>query len=263
MEKEAVPVEAKWELGPGPFILTGQPPICEGTVELINKSAENLRLREIEIADLDFKSKQTPVPAAARTFARLGPHARSKFPVQLLVGDTLPPGTYTGQLRSGSQRKPVVVHVLERWDLRITPQSAILAGGPGEKLTLRAWITNHGNVNFDLPRSGLIFLEDELEIPRSLTLALKEAGNQGYQKFLDELVKALAENGVKSAPVKIHSEAPVIGPGEAQEVELEVRIPEDMKKNRVYRGSLRFKNTSLSLEVECNGLHEAEPGRKR
>src|ERR1700737_608097 len=98
MERKEYVSEEKWELGPGPFVLSGRPPVCEGTVELLNKSEEELKLTAIPITHIDLKSEQSSGSGTVETFARLGPYGRSRVAMRLTLDHPTPPGRYTGEL---------------------------------------------------------------------------------------------------------------------------------------------------------------------
>jgi hypothetical protein len=251
MNEKPAMTEEKWELGRGPVILVGRPPVCHGFVDLINKSAERIRVRLISLAGLDLKS--IPAPVTAHTFARLDPHERSRIPLQVNLHPAVSPGTYSGELLCGSQKEPVVLHVLESERLEVNPRFLSITGRPEEKINLRVFVTNHGNVPFTLRDTDLIYLEEKNDFCRSWTAAAKEAGKAGYEKFLDRFVSEMAAIGVNPAAVKIRSERSEIHPGEVREVKLELRLPDNVKNNRVYSGTLVFKNVPLRLEVECTG----------
>jgi hypothetical protein len=243
--------EEKWELGRGPVVLIGRPPVCQGFVDVINRSAERVRVRMISLAGVDLKS--IPAPVAARVFARLDPHERSRIPVQIRLHPAVSPGTYSGQLLCGSQKEPVVIHVLESERLEVNPRFLSITGRPKEKVNLRVFVTNQGNVNCTLRDVDLIYLEEKNDFCRSWTAAVKDSGKAGYEKFLDRFVSEMAAIGVNPAAVKIKSDPPEIHPGEVREVKVELRLPDNLKNNRVYSGTLVFKNVPLRLEVECNG----------
>jgi hypothetical protein len=246
----------KWELGRGPITLVGRPPVCRGFVDIVNRSPEKVRVRTILLAGLDFRS--VPAPTTARVFVRLDPHERSRTPVQVHVHETVPPGTYTGELFCGSQKEPVVIHVLENESLDINPTSLSISGSSEQRVNLRIFVTNRGNVTYALRETDIVYLEERKEIRRSLTAALRDAGHTGYEKFLDRFVGELAATGVNPAAAKVRSENANIHPGEVREVKIELRLPDNLKKNRLYAGKLTFKNAQLLLEVECIGTTHTE-----
>ena len=258
MNEEEGMGEEKWGLGPGPIVLVGHPPICQGSVELFNKSTERVRLRTIPLAGLDLTS--VPAPAVAKVFARLDPHDRLRTSVQVHLHQTAPPGTYRGELVCGSQREQVVMHVLEHVNLSVKPSSMWITARPEQKVQLRLFVANLGNVNSTLQPSDVVYLEERQEFGRSLTASLKDAGKVGYEKFLDRLVSELAATGVSPAAAKISSENLEIQPGETREVKVELRLPAELKRNRVYWGKLSFKNAHLLLEVECTATQAGAEG---
>src|SRR5262249_10081852 len=128
---------------------------------------------------------------------------------------------------------------------------------------LRILFTNLGNIEITLPNSISLYLEHNLEIGRHLNAALKTAGNQGFEKVLDRFVQELAQAAVSAATVQFKPEGAKFGTGETKQVELEIQLPEDLKKNRVYRGTMKFKNARLVLEVECTGAPNVSPRRQK
>lgn len=260
--KERV-IEEKWNLGRGPIVFTGGPASCQGYVELINKSGEDVEPKPIAITSLEPHSRQGRLSAAARVSVRLGPYQRQRVPIEVALDPATPPGSYTGQLSCGSQTEDVVIHVLETWDLRIVPQSVTITASPGEKVALQILFTNLGNIDVTVPKSVPLDLEHNLEIGRHLNTALKAAGKEGFEKFLDRLVQELAEAAISPATVQFKPEGARLRAGETSEIDLEIRLPEDLKKNRVYRGTMKFKNARLTLEVECAGAPVVPPGRQK
>lgn len=258
MNQKAGMNEEKWGLGPGPIVLIGHPPICQGSVELINNSSERVRLRTIPLTGLDLKS--VPAPAVAKVFARLDPYDRLRAPVQVHLHQAVPPGTYAGEMLCGSQREQVVMHVLEHVSLTVKPSSIWITARPEQKVHLRLFVANLGNVNSTLQPSDVLFLEERQELGRSLTASLKDTGKAGYEKFLDRLVSELAAAGVSPAAVKISADDLEIRPGETRELKVELRVPADLKKNRTYSGRLSFKTAHLLLQVECTATRAGTEG---
>jgi len=263
MENKERLKEEKWGLGPGPIVFTGTPASCQGYVELINKSAEDVEPKAIAITGLEGLSAQGRLPEAAKVSVRLRPHQRLRVPIEVALDPTTPPGSYTGQLSCGSQTEDVVINVLEYWDLRIAPQNVTITASPGGRVPLRILFTNLGNTEVTLPKSVSLHLEHNLEINRHLDTALKATGQQGFQKFLDRLVQELAEAAVSAATVQFKPEGTRFHSSETKEVELEIQFPEDLKRNSIYKSTLKFKNARLVLEVECTTVPAASPRRPK
>ncbi len=250
MENNDRVTEAKWGLGPGPIVFTGSPASCQGYVELINNSAVDVEPEALAITGLEPGSGHGRLPTAARVSARLGPHQRLRVPIEVTLDPATPSGSYTGWLSCGSQREDVVVKVLENWDLRIVPQTVAIKASANETVALQIFITNLGNIEFTLPSPVSLYLEHDLEIGRHLSAALKAAGTEGFEKFLDRFVRELASGAVGAATVKFKPEGAGLHVGETKPVELQIHLPEDLQDNRVYRGTIKLRNARLVLEVE-------------
>ncbi|HEY2815759.1 MAG TPA: hypothetical protein VGK44_01355 [Casimicrobiaceae bacterium] len=263
MEKTQAVVEEKWKLGSGAVVLSGRPTSCQGYVELINTSSETVEPRALAIAGLDFGVAQVRAPETARISARLAPHGRMRAPIEVALEPTTPPGNYTGQLRCGAQQEKLVIQVLESWDLRLLPQSVTVTAKPGEKFMLRTLIANLGNVELALPNSAQLPLEQKLDLGQSLNVALLAAGKQGFNQVLDRFAYALAEGAAGPATVSYGLEESRIRAGESRQVELEIRLPEEMKNGKVYTGRIRFKNALLRIEVECDDGVRMSPRRQK
>jgi hypothetical protein len=263
MDNKERAIDEKCSLGRGPIVFAGAPTSCQGYVELINQSTEDVEPKAIAITKLEPNPGQRRLPAPARVSVRLGPHQRVCVPIEVALDPTTPPGSYTGQLSCGSQTEDIVVNVLENWDLRILPGSVNITASPGERVALRVLFTNLGNTDITLPSSLSLYLEDKLEIGRYLNAALKTASKQGYEKFLDRFVEEMAEAAVGTATVHFKTHGAKFRSGENRQVELQIQLPEDLKKNRVYKGLMKFKNARVVLEVECTESPDVSQRRKK
>ncbi len=253
--------EEQWRLGPGPVILIGYPKSCRGHVELINKSAGSIEPKAIAITNLPGSEQR--LPPAVRVSARLAPHQRLRVPIEMALDPTTPPGTYSAQLSCGSQKEDLVIHVLENWDLQILPHNVNIVGSTERRVAVRIFVTNLGNTEYALYGPVSLCLEHDLEIRRHLDSALRAAGKQGFEKFLDRFVQELSEAAVSEASLHFKPEQATIPPGETRAVELEIELPEDLKQNRVYKGTMKFRNAKVVLELDCTGVREGSPRRQK
>jgi hypothetical protein len=256
-------VQEKWGMGPGPIVFTGGPTSYQGYVELINSSAEELEPRAIAITDLELNSGQGRPPPAATVCARLGPYEHLWVPIEIVLDPATPPGSYTGQLSCGSQREDVVIKVPENWDLRIVPQRVTVIAGGDATVALRILITNLGNSEFTVPSPASVHLTHDLDIGRHLNTALRAAGKEGYEKFLDRFVLELAGDAVGDAIVQFKPEGAKFRTGETKPVELQIRLPDDLRTCGIYRGTMKLRNARLMLEVKCTGERKASPRRRK
>jgi hypothetical protein len=261
MEKKHSVAEGKWGFRPGPILFAGPPASCQGYLELINKSDDDVEPKAITITRLQPGFGERRLLAATKGPARLGPHQHLRVPIEVSLDPTTPPGTYTGQLSCSSQTEDVVINVLESWDLRIVPQSVTITASPGERVALGILFTNLGNIEVTLPNSLSLYLEHNLEISRHLNAALKTAGKQGFNKLLDQFVQELTEAAVSDAVVQFKLEGGKFSAGETREVELQIQLPEDLKRNTMYKGVIKFENAKLVLDIECTGARAVSTTR--
>jgi hypothetical protein len=184
-------------------------------------------------------------------------------PIEVVLDPATPPGSYTGQLSCGSQKVDLVINVVENWDLRIVPQKVTITGGVNETAALRILITNLGNSEFTVPSPVSLHLKHDLDVERHLNTALRAAGTEGYERFLDRFVLELAGDAVGDAIVQFKPEGAKFRPGETKPVELEIRLPDDLQSSGMYRGIIRLMNARLVLEVKCIGKNKAPPRRRK
>lgn len=255
--------QAKWVLGPGPIVCTGAPASCQGYVELINHTAEDVQPKTIAIAGLELGLGQGAAPPAARVSARLGPHERLRAPIEVVLDPATPPGSYKGQVSCGSQREDIVIHVLENWNLNIVPHRLTIKASANETVALPVLITNLGNIEFTLPNSVSLHFEHDLEIGQLLDTALMAAGRQGFAKFLDRFVEELADSAIGPATVQFKPGGARVCAGETKQVELEIHFPANLRESILYRGMMKLWNARLTLDVECLGQPKATRRRPR
>jgi hypothetical protein len=242
------------QLGAGPFVFAGEPPVCTGDVELINGSDERAKVRAIPVVSRgDARRAQLGVNEL-RLAMRLSPGARARVPAHLVVDPHTPPGTYEAHLALGGQSQRVVVHVFEKRSLEVKPRVVRLTGARGSVHSAVVVVTNRGNVGETLRELALVFLEERAWVGRSLVYALRETGaDEGVQGYLDRVTRELRATIARPARVTLRGEVPELPPGATREIGLEITLPNELIKGRTYGGSTRFMSGTLVFEVECNG----------
>jgi hypothetical protein len=262
MQPHTAPPGDAWQLGRGPFIFGGVPPICAGDLELINSSDEKVRVRTIPVVGYENSAASNLGLAELRVGVRLAPRDRTRARAYFAVKPHTPPGTYTADLSCGSQRERVVVHVRENQSLRIDPEEIHLRGAAGDVLTTVVVVTNDGNVSETMRDLALVFLEERNWVGRSLVQALRDTkADEGHQTFLDRLTRELRVTMARPARVTIRSDNSELRPGETREIELETELPAELIKGRFYFGQTPFMSGELFFEVECNGAKNSTKRR--
>jgi len=278
MERGMEPEEESCRLGPGPFFFSGRPPFIRGTVNLLNSSAERVRVRSIVLGTAGL----TPYRARRRDEARertpdgqqvdslevrvsrqIGPFEQANLPAQLVVDRFTPPGEYEAQLRFRDQQAQATIFVLEHHRLYLVPDRIAITVAAGETIVKKIAITNDGNVPFSTRKAGFAPLEALGILHRSLAIALTEAGHEGHAKFLDRFVSELADNEVQPAKVRFDIQDQEIAPGETKLVELSIRFPADLKRKRIYTSRISFREQKLAVEVDVNGSPDQPNAKSR
>jgi hypothetical protein len=251
-------------LGRGPFIFSGIPPILSGELEVANTSEEKLKLRTIPVIGHRDKSAPNLGLDELRVGVRLLPQQRASAPAHFLVDAYTPPGSYAAALSIGGQEAPIVVHVFEKLDLRIEPSRVRMLGAGGDVLTQQIVVSNRGNVTETLRELALVFLEERNWVNRSLVYALRETGEgEGHQQYLDRVVKELRGTLARPARITVRGEVTTLAPGETAQLELQITLPRELVKGRVYIGSTPFMSGKLAFEIECNGAVNSPKRRPR
>jgi len=268
MERGAEPGEESCSLGSGPFFFSGRPPFIRGTVSLLNRSAERVRVRSMMLGAAGLTSyrgrgsaptrEQTPKGQQPdlleiRPSKQIGPFEQASVPAYVRIDRFTPPGEYEAQVRFRDQQVQAVIFVQESHRLDLVPDRITVAAAAGETIIRRVAITNDGNVPFSTRKAAFAPLEALGMLHRSLAIALTQAGHEGHVKFLDRFVKELADNEVPAAKVRLEIQDQEIAPGETKLVELSIKLPADLKKKRSYTSRMSFREKKLAVEVNVNG----------
>src|SRR5918992_514960 len=262
MEPYTAPPGEAWRLGRGPFIFSGFPPVCTGEIELLNDSDEKVKIRSIAL--LGGETSRALGAAELRVGASLAPRERKRVPAHFFLEPHTAPGSHTVDLSCADQRETAVVHVFEKLNVQIEPDVIRLRGAGGEVVEALVVITNRGNVSESLRDLALVFLEEQNWVGRSMVHALRETtAEEGHQSYLDRVVRELRSSVARPARVNLRGEISEIRPGERRELRLEIKLPDELVKGRIYEGSTAFMSGELSFEVECNGSSNSTKRRPR
>jgi hypothetical protein len=231
----------------------GKPTQCLGHVHLHNRSDEKVRIKEIPLVEPRLRGPADVSAKHLRVSASLLPGAALQARAQLQIPPHTPPGRYTAEVLVGNVRTPVTIDVLESWDLAINPTRLELKLHLGDRPTCLVHLTNRGNMPWNFPRAALAPLEERDAIHPNIFLSLTKTAEPTFEGVLNDFVKRMRMSEVEPAKVKILSETDVLPPGETQELQLEISLPANVKKNRRYGGVVHFDNAALRLDIEVLG----------
>ena len=253
METDTAATESAWQLGKGPFIFIGMPPICRGEIELKNKSDRKIKIRGITTTDHASGSMAARGFGEVKIRTRLAPLAQALRPAHFSIDQHTPPGTYRTKIVTGKQREPAVIHVLENPDFRVTPSRIVTKGGSGDQLEHVLVIHNHGNVTHTLHDIGMVWLEEEDWVGRTFVYTLRESPDktEGHQPFLDRVMGEFHKSMIPPVRVRLRYDDKEIKPGDTREVFLSMVLPDGLKKGRTYFGFIKLMGKRLWVEVRC------------
>jgi len=242
-------------LGDGPFIFSGRPPICMGTIEIGNSSRESVRLRAIPTEHRADERLVPPGFGEIRVQGRLAAGARGAVPAHLQIDPHTAPGRYETSIPWGEERRRVVVYVQENPALNFSPSRVRLRGAGGDRLSQTLVIHNTGNVAHTLDEVATVWLEERDWVGRSLVYTLRESpGNEKVEQCLERLLKELRESMLPQIRVSLKYDTPRIEPGDTRVVEIGLTLPsENMAKGRTYLGFVKLMGKRLWLELTCDG----------
>ena len=232
-----------------PILLVKPPPLLSDRVTIANHGTDKLKVKA-----LDLRLKKAP----ARTFAlqlaaRVAPGASAAFMAQAVVDEVMPPGAYEAEVDVEGESRPAVLHVLERRELSVNPETFDLAGAPGESVTHPAVIANSGNLDATLPKVALAAIGEQGALQSLFHVAMAQRGRDGHVPALDAYAALLAESEVE--PVKVllgDAGGATLGPGEARAVELTFELPARLARHRFYRGTFLIDRTRCGLELAAD-----------
>lgn len=245
-----------WEVDRERLFVTGHPPLLTGHFGLRNRTGERRKLRAVRISGLALRggrevaSTVSAPTAAVRVYARAEGGEETRVPLRLRVDPHMSPGIYEGEIECDGERRPLTVHVHERWRLRVAPRSHDLKVRAGERVVRAIEVANLGNVPWELPRAAFATLHEPEGAHQSLFAALKKVGAEGGQRVLDELARELADREIDPPVVRVRAEGRLLQPGESRLVELEFDPPASLRRHRRYSGSVRFENARLRFDLE-------------
>lgn len=264
MNMPAVTGDVSWSIQGEKLHLIGKPSLCVGEISVRNLSAEKIRLKRIPLASSRMSGPSEISVSHLRVFGILPPGAAMQVPVQLPIPPQTPPGRYAAEAVIGGARKSVTIDVLESWDLAINPGEISLKLHPGERARRPVLLTNRGNMPYTLHRAAFAPLQDKDGTHRNIFLSLRHAtAEPDYEAVLNDFVKRMQDTEVEPARIGILSDGRSLLPGETRDFEIEISLPEDLKRNRRYSGKATFENARLLLDIEVLGNSTPDNGENK
>ncbi len=165
-----------------------------------------------------------------------------------LPGDTAP-GTYTGEATLGGKPRRVRVQVEPLMRLTIEPRQTIISVSAGRPAEFSLFVTNDGNVPFEIPKGDTFDLDDGVAQERALGRTLRAKLSEGEHP-IDRLFDELREAHGGEGAVSVRDGAGVIDPGESRQLACVLTVPESATPGRLYEGTWQLGTSAHFIVAE-------------
>lgn len=165
-----------------------------------------------------------------------------------LPGETAP-GSYTGEATIGGKPRRVRVQVEPLLRLTIEPRQTLIFTIAGRPAEFALFVTNDGNVPFEIPKGDTLDLDDGVAQERALGRTLRAKLSEGehpIDRLFDELREAHAGEGV----VTVRDGAGAIAPGESRQLTCVLTVPEGATTGRLYEGTWQLGTAAHFIVAE-------------
>ena len=243
------------------IVLIGEPPRLEGTMTIHNHTNEKVKVKTLRLC-LAGRENSDGRELDLDVGARVPPHSSARVLVSLNVGDSFGPGEYRGHVETAGEKQEAVLHVLERREMRVLPQSFSVVAAAGAQVKRPIVFTNLGNVAATIPKHAVISVGEPAAPLTLFHVAVSQKGGEGHQAVLDQYAGLLSKSEV--SPVRAllgELGGQTLAPGETRQGEIQFELPRNLARNRVYVGDLNLDTAvcSFTLQVENGGDDSASP----
>jgi hypothetical protein len=252
-----------------PLIFAGPPRELTGRVELHNSSKVDFVVRDAGLKDPSGVLTNLPLRHTIPTLV-LHPNQGRSVPLTVAVASTTAPGVYHAELDLGGESRPVVLHVLETFDLTVQPASILVMNIPGIAQRKQIIVTNIGNVAVAIGDIGAVDLIDDMIWDRAARLAIELRTEKAAVVDIEELVVAvfrvLREEARRAGSLLVsHAGGKVdVAPGAMAVIDLDITVLEELPHNSRFRGRAPLLTRDLEfLVVSSNSSIEDQPTAAR
>ena len=243
-----------------PIVISGPPRKLTGSVLLHNKSDSRVVVRDAGLNDAEGLLPGGPVRFRLRK-AVLRPDQGRDFPLKLTLDATTPPGEYQVELEVAGRTLPAVLHVSEIYDLKLEPDTIVIANRADEKQRRRIVVTNTGNASFTIGAMGNVLLKDDFILERALQLAVERQPEVDLEELIVAVVRLAREESGPDINLLVDNLSGTVRvePGQTVAVDLEATLEEAVPPNRRYRGRLPILEQDLEFLVVATTDPSVEP----
>ena len=237
--------------------LAGTPGKLQHELEFHNGGDERAILRQASFASPQLEEAAGRAAGVLMPTVVLHPGHARRVPIGIMIPSHTPPGRYDGELTVAGEAVPVVVHVVEDYDLEVAPDEIVVESRPGDRTVRQIVCSNKGNVPLVIGEIGALVLDDELTNCRSLravTAAWPDEGGQhdAVDRFVDLFVKDGWKKVVEhSGVLRVHTVGGPreVAPGESEVVDLEITLPDKLEPRTRYSAFAPLYTTDLTFRI--------------
>lgn len=239
------------------ILLAGPPRQLTGQVDLRNSTDVDLVLRDASLSDRSGVLTIRPLRQSLSTIV-LRPGQHRSVPLTIGIDPTTPPGEYPAELDLAGRSRPVLLNVVESFDLSVQPQSIVVLNLPDRPQQKRIIVTNEGNVRFAIGDVGDVDLEDDVISDRAVRFVL-EPWTGIAKPDPDEPVMALLRVGHRrlyresALSVRRLGGTVEVAPGETRPIDLEITVHAELPQGGRYRGVAPVLTRDLEIIVVSSG----------
>jgi hypothetical protein len=239
------------------IILAGPPRQLTGRVDLRNQTDVDVVLRDASISDRSGVLTTRPLRQSLSPVV-LRPNQERSVPLTLAVDAATPPGEYAAELDVAGHSRPVMLHVVENFDLTVQPQSIVVLNVPGRPQQKRVVVTNDGNVSFALGDLGDVDLEDDVISDHAVRFVLEPwtgIADQDTEEPVLALLRVGRKRAYRESAVSIRKlgDTVAVAPGETMPIDLEITVRAEMPQGGRYRGRAALLTRDLEIIVVSSG----------
>ena len=173
-----------------------------------------------------------------------------------------PPGVYTGEATVRGETKRLRVEIEPVLRLNLQPNQTTLSVRAATSVEFSVTVSNDGNVPFEIPKTGVLDLDDGVAQERALGRTLRAELVQGEHR-IDRYFDELKEGHGGEAHVAVRSGAGTLRPGEAREITCLLDVPSTAKAGRSYAGPWRIGNTAHVIVADIEAGTGPVNGKRR
>ncbi len=229
------------------LFFSGPPRALTGTIPLINSGADKQKIRSVAVSTGDLMGAAGLPFREFPFYARLGPGEQANISGKMMLDRKTPPGNYDVRITVGARTLPATVYVTEVVDLRVQPRQITILAGSHSSHTREFILENLGNVDLPIGAQCEVPLFESLDLVSSMVTGLHKAGKDSAESMVRGLLREWSE--LQAGTLVIKRDAKILRAGQKAAIDVEFRLPPELKPVRRYHTNLQLYNAPVSVDI--------------